>query len=55
MTKKEYEKVRQEVAKRYKDRISDLERKNILMNKEYMKLLEENRELRRKEAFHIQS
>ena len=50
MTKKEYEKVRQEVAKRYKDKISDLERRSVLMKEEYMKLLEENRELRRKEA-----
>ena len=50
MTKQEYEKVRQEVAKRYKDRISDLERKNMLMNEEYMKRLEEIRKLKRENA-----
>jgi regulator of replication initiation timing len=50
MTKQEYEKVRQEVAKRYKDRISELERKNALMNKEYVSMLEENHKLKRENA-----
>ena len=50
MTKKEYEKIRQEVAKRYKDEISDLRRRNNMMNDEYVKIQEENHKLKKQIA-----
>lgn len=52
MTKQEYEKVRQEIAKRYKDKISELERKNALMNKEFTNVLKENHKLKREIAYY---
>lgn len=52
MTKQEYEKVRQEVAKRYKDEISDLRRRNNMMNDEYVKIREENHKLKKEIAYY---
>lgn len=52
MTKQEYEKIRQEVAKRYKDEISDLRRKNNMMNEEYVKVRKENYELKKQIAYY---
>ena len=52
MTKQEYEKIRQEVAKRYKDEISDLRRRNSMMNDEYVKIRKENHKLKKEIAFY---
>lgn len=52
MTKQEYEKVRQEVAKRYKDRISELERKNAMMEKEFTNVFKENHKLKKEIAYY---
>lgn len=54
MTKKEYEKIRQEVAKRYKDEISDLRRRNNMMNEEYVKIRKENHKLKKEIAYYKQ-
>lgn len=52
MTKQEYEKIRQEVAKRYKDEISDLRRRNSMMNDEYVKIRKENHKLKKEIAYY---
>ena len=52
MTKQEYEKIRQEVAKRYKDEISDIRRRNSMMNDEYVKIRKENHKLKKEIAFY---
>ncbi len=46
ITKKEYERVRQEIAKKYKDKIEELQSKNAILAKWYTEKEEENRKLK---------
>ena len=46
MTKQEYERVRQEVAKKYKDKIADLEKEKAILGEWCKEKDQENKELK---------
>ena len=54
ITKKEYERVRQEIAKKYKDKIEELQSKNAILAKWCTEKEEENRKLK-KELIRLRS